>query len=107
MSGYSIVTTTTNSQESAEIIITAVMEKKLAACVQVFPVVSHYVWKDKLQSDNEVLLQMKIKTADYDALAQAIRDVHPYDTPEIMRVEIAQGDPAYLKWIEAATSAAK
>ena len=104
MSDYSIAITTTNSQENAEAIIAAVMAAKLAACVQVFPVVSHYVWKDKLQRDDEILLQMKIRTADYAALALAIRAAHPYETPEIVRVGIAEGDKNYLDWINAVTA---
>ncbi len=92
MTGFSIAITTTNSNESAEKIIAAVMKKKLAACVQVFPVVSHYVWKVELLREDEVLLQMKIKTADYEALAETIRTIHPYDTPEIVRLEIVQGE---------------
>ncbi len=103
MTGFSIAITTTNSQESAETIIAAVMNAKLAACVQAFPVVSHYVWKDKLQRDDEVSLQIKIRTADYVALAAAIRAVHPYETPEILRVEIAEGENKYLDWIETVT----
>lgn len=99
----SIVITTVNSQESAEKIVAAVLEKKLAACVQVFPVVSHYVWKDALQKDDEILLQMKIMTADYAALEAAIKAVHPYETPEIVRVEIAEGSREYLNWVRDVT----
>ena len=102
--GLSIAITTTNSQESVEKIVAAVMERKLAACVQVFPVVSRYMWKGELQKDDEFLLQMKIRTADYAALAAAIRAVHPYETPEIIRVDIAEGDKAYLDWIDAVTA---
>lgn len=101
--GCSIVITTTSSQESAEKIIAVVMEKRLAACVQVFPVVSHYVWKDKLQKDDEILLQMKMRTEDYAALEAAIRAVHPYETPEIVRVEIAEGSEEYLDWVRDVT----
>ncbi len=97
--GCSIVITTTNSQESAQKIIAAVMEKKLAACVQVFPIVSHYVWKGELQKDDELRLEMKMRTADYAALEAAIKAVHPYETPEIVRVEIAEGSAEYLGWV--------
>ena len=104
MTDFSIAITTTNTQESVDKIVAVVMEKKLAACVQVFPIVSHYVWKDALQKDDEFLMQMKIRTADYEALAAAIRAVHPYETPEIVRVDIADGDKNYLDWINAVTA---
>lgn len=99
----SIVITTTNSQESVEKIVATVMEKKLAACVQVFPVVSHYVWKDALQKDDEIRLEMKMRTSDYAALEAAIKSVHPYETPEIVRVEIAEGSREYLEWVRDVT----
>ena len=67
--------------------------------------VSHYVWKVELLREDEVLLQMKIKTADYEALAETIRTIHPYDTPEIVRLEIVQGEKSYLNWIETVTRA--
>jgi periplasmic divalent cation tolerance protein len=49
------------------------------------------------------MLTMKIKSADYEALAAAICDVHPYDTPEILRLDIAEGDSRYLDWLRAVT----
>ena len=101
--GCSIVITTTDTLQSAEKIIAAVMEKKLAACVQVFPVVSHYVWKEALQKDDEFRLEMKMRTADYAELEAAIRAAHPYETPEIVRIEIAEGSAGYLEWVGAVT----
>lgn len=103
MTAYSIVTTTVDSQAAADGIIARVLDDKLAACVQVFPVQSHYVWQGQRRCDAEILLQMKIKTADWDALRQCIAAAHPYDTPEIVRVAIEAGDARYLKWIDDVT----
>lgn len=103
MSSYSIVTTTVDSQAAADRIIARVLDDRLAACVQVFPVHSHYVWQGERRSDAEILLQMKIKTADWGALCACIGAAHPYDTPEILRADIAAGDAGYLKWIDDVT----
>ena len=103
MSAYSIVTTTIDSQEAADRIIARVLDDKLAACVQAFPVTSHYVWQGERRCDAEIMLQMKIKTADWDALCECIRAAHPYDTPEILRAAIEAGDARYLKWISDVT----
>ena len=103
MSDYSIVTTTVNSQDAADRIIACVLDAKLAACVQVMPVASHYVWQGERRNEPELLLQMKIKTADWDALCEAIRASHPYDTPEILRTPVEAGDARYLKWIDDVT----
>ena len=103
MSGYSIVTTTVDTQDGADAIIARALDDKLAACVQVFPIQSHYMWQGERRDDAEFLLQMKIKTADWDALREAISAVHPYDTPQIVRLPIEAGYAPYLKWIDDVT----
>jgi periplasmic divalent cation tolerance protein len=52
-----------------------------------------------LQKDEELRLEMKMRTADYPALEVLIKSVHPYETPEIIRVEIAEGSREYLEWV--------
>lgn len=99
MNDYAIVTTTVDSQEAADRIIARVLDDKLAACVQAFPVTSHYVWQGERRKEPEILLQMKTKSADWVALREAIRAEHPYDTPEIVRTPIEDGHAPYLQWI--------
>lgn len=103
MNDYAIVTTTVDSQEGADAIVARVLDEKLAACVQAFPVASHYVWQGERRKESEILLQMKIKSSDWAALREAIRDVHPYDTPEIVRTPIEDGHAPYLRWIDDVT----
>jgi|LakMenEpi03Aug12_release.lakeMendotaPanAssembly.Ray.scaffolds.fasta_scaffold2199610_1 periplasmic divalent cation tolerance protein len=103
MSGYAIVTTTVDTQEGANVIIARVLDAKLAACVQAFPVQSHYVWQGERRSEPEIFLQMKIKTADWEALRDAIVAAHPYDTPQILRLPIEAGHAPYLQWIDDVT----
>lgn len=103
MSDCSIVTTTVDSEAAADVIISRVLDDELAACVQAFPVTSHYIWQGERRRESEILLQMKIKTSDWDALCAAINDVHPYDTPEIVRVALDAGDARYLAWISDVT----
>lgn len=103
MSGYSIATTTVDTQDRAERIIARVLDEKLAACVQVFPIASHYVWQGERRSEPEIMLQMKIKTADWDALREAIIAAHPYDTPQILRIPVEAGHAPYLRWIDDVT----
>lgn len=100
---FSLLTTSVDSREAADKIIARALDLKLAACVQVTAMESHYVWDGERRSAPELMLTMKIKSADYAALAAAICDVHPYDTPEILRIEIAEGDPRYLDWLRAVT----
>ncbi len=99
MSGFSIALTTIDTQDNADALIACVLDAGLAACVQVSTITSHYVWRGERKHEPEVRLHMKIKTGDWDALQALVRANHPYETPEIVRVDIADGDGDYLAWI--------
>lgn len=98
-----VVATTIDSEEGARRIAAAALEARLAACVQIVPIRSLYVWNGEMRDDAELLVQMKARLGDYDALAETIRAAHTYEVPEILRFDIAAGDPAYLAWAERAT----
>ena len=100
---YSILVTTIDSGEKAREIARTALAARLAACVQVFPVSSHYVWQGETREDAEVVVQMKLRTSDYAELAALVRRLHSYDVPEILRLDIAEGDTAYLDWIAKTT----
>jgi periplasmic divalent cation tolerance protein len=99
MSGFSIALTTIDTLDNADALIARVLDAQLAACVQASAITSHYVWDGARRKEPEVLLQMKIKTADWEALRALVRAHHPYETPELVRVDIAAGDGDYLRWI--------
>jgi periplasmic divalent cation tolerance protein len=103
MTGYCVVLTTTDSEEQAERIVDAVLQAKLAACLQLIPIKSRYVWDGKIARDDEVLILVKAKSTDYDDLAACIRAAHTYDVPEIVRLDIAAGEKSYLDWITSVT----
>ena len=102
-SEFSIVMTTTGSPELSDALARALLEEKLAACVQIMPIASHYVWDGAVRRDAEQLMFIKSKTEDYAAIAACIRRLHDYETPEIIQVDIADGDGAYLDWIRSVT----
>ncbi len=99
---FSIVITTVDSEAKANEIAHRVVEKGLAACVQTCAIRSVYRWQGRLEEANEFRLDMKMRTLDYAALEAAIRAIHPYDTPEIVRIDIAEGYQPYLDWLAAA-----
>ncbi|MEA3091228.1 MAG: periplasmic divalent cation tolerance protein [Caballeronia sp.] len=103
MTGFCVVLTTTDSEEHVEGIVDAVLEAKLAACLQLIPIKSRYIWEGKIARDDEVLILIKAKSADYDDLAACIRGAHTYDVPEIVRLDIAAGEKSYLDWITSVT----
>ena len=103
MSDFCVVMTTAASDETVQRLIDAALGGRLAACVQALPMNSHYVWKGEIMREAETLLLFKAKASDYPALEEAIRTAHDYETPEILRLDVAAGLPTYLAWIAAST----
>jgi periplasmic divalent cation tolerance protein len=95
------VTTTVATQAAAERIAAALVEERLAACVQVAgPIGSTYRWEGAVERATEWYCHCKTTRARYPALEARVRQLHPYDIPEIIAVPIVAALPAYLAWIE-------
>ena len=78
----------------------ALLDRKLAACVNIIPsITSLYTWEGELCVDEEVLLIIKTTTSAFDALTTAVKEIHPYDVPEIIALPLAGGSKDYLDWI--------
>ena len=100
---FAIVTTSVGSREDGKAIARALVEQRLAACVQITPIDSVYRWAGSVEEAEEHLLICKIRQADYAVVEAAIRARHAYDLPEIIAVPITQGAKAYVTWLAAAT----
>jgi periplasmic divalent cation tolerance protein len=100
---FALVMTTCGGKADAELIATTLVEKRLAACVQMFPIASVYRWEGALQKAEEWMLLGKIRAADYADVEAAIAAVHPYSTPEIIEISIEKGAQVYLNWIASVT----
>jgi periplasmic divalent cation tolerance protein len=100
MDKYIQVFTTTEKKEDAEKIAKVLVEKRLAGCIQIVgPIVSTYWWKGNLETAGEWLCFIKSKKTLYDELEKAIKEVHPYEAPEIIAVPIISGSKDYLGWL--------
>ncbi len=100
-----LVLTNLPDRAAAERLADALIEKRLAACVNILaPCKSVYRWKDAVQHDDEHPMLIKSTAEGYPALEAAIRAGHPYELPEIIAVSIERGLPAYLDWIAAETN---
>jgi periplasmic divalent cation tolerance protein len=96
-----MVYSTTDKQEEAEKIAEVLVEKKLAACIQILPqVTSVYSWQGKVVKDQEWLLIMKTIYLKYEQLEREIKKLHSYETPEIVAVTIETGSDEYLQWVK-------
>jgi len=100
MHNYSIIQTTTNSKESAKELAKALLEQKLANCIQIFPIESLYFWEEKLCDEVEYLLQIKTSSKNYKRVEELILSLHSYDTPEIIEIPITNGFKGYLDWLD-------
>ncbi|MGN6257050.1 MAG: divalent-cation tolerance protein CutA [Solirubrobacterales bacterium] len=101
MSDYVQVLTTAGSEEEAGRIASLLVERRLAACVQVVgPVVSRYRWQGEIEEEREWQCLAKTTRAAYAAVEAAIREVHSYDEPEIIATPIVAGSAGYFAWID-------
>jgi len=101
MSDYVQVLTTTGSEEEAGRISALLVERQLAACVQVVgPIVSRYRWEGEVEEGREWQCLVKTTRAAYASVEAAIREVHSYDEPEIIATPIVAGSAGYLAWID-------
>ncbi len=101
-----VVLITAPSSEEAEAIARALVEEKLAACVNVIPgMTSFYRWRGELQREGEVLLVVKSRRGLFDRLAARVRELHSYQVPEIIALPVIVGDEDYLRWLSETTQA--
>ncbi|HST70443.1 MAG TPA: divalent-cation tolerance protein CutA [Solirubrobacterales bacterium] len=106
MTDHIQVLTTAGSEEEAGVIAGLLVERRLAACVQVVgPVVSRYRWQGAIEEEREWQCLVKTTWAACEAVEAAIREVHSYDEPEIIATPIVAGSAGYLAWIEENVSA--
>jgi periplasmic divalent cation tolerance protein len=97
-----LVYTTWPSIVEAEAAGRTIVEKRLAACVNILPgMISHYWWEGKIERADEVVMFIKTRAALADRVGAAVRELHTYTTPAIMVLPIERLDPAYHQWIVA------
>jgi len=94
------VSTAVEKKEDADRIVRVLVETRLAACVQIVgPIESTYRWKGRIEKTGELLCLIKTSRDLYTELERAIREVHPYETPEIVAAPIVQGSADYMAWL--------
>jgi periplasmic divalent cation tolerance protein len=100
MTDKRVVLTTCGSLEEARHIAHALVERRLAACVNIVPQVeSTYRWKGEVETSPEVLLLIKTTAEAFDRLRTALVEMHSYEVPECVELTITDGTQAYLEWI--------
>jgi len=105
MPDFVIVLTTLPADADAAAIADALVEARVAACVNVLPEMqSTYRWQGTVEHDSERQLVIKTSRQRVDVLWERLRDLHPYDVPEFVVIPIVDGNQAYLNWIGESTT---
>jgi periplasmic divalent cation tolerance protein len=100
MTDKRLVLTTCASLEEARSIAHALVERKLAACVNIAPQIeSVYRWQGEIETATEWLLVIKTTIEAFDRVREALRELHSYELPECIEIGIEDGSAAYLEWI--------
>ena len=101
MSERVVALSTVGTAEDAERIARTLVERGLAACVNVVPgLVSIYRWKGEVQRDGELLLVIKTRADRFEAMREALVAMHPYEVPELIALPIGAGHAPYLAWLD-------
>lgn len=96
---YGVALVTTSTEQEAEAIASALVVSGLAACVNIFPVRSIYIWQGQVNNEQEWQLFIKTDLQKFDQLAVKVKELHSYELPEIIALPIVAGSPEYLGWI--------
>ena len=104
MTDKRIVLSTAGSEQEAQKIAHILVKRRLAACVNILPQIqSIYRWKGEIESAQEWLLLIKTRADKFPAVRDAIGELHSYEVPECVVLEIEDGSLPYLQWLEKAT----
>ena len=97
-----VALSTVGNADDARRIARALVERRLAACVNVVPgLTSVYSWKGAVETDQELLLVIKTRRARFEALRAALVELHPYEVPELIALPVEAGHGPYLDWLTA------
>jgi periplasmic divalent cation tolerance protein len=103
---YCVVLVTVSSESEAKAIARALVEERLAACINIIPgLTSIYRWEGKICEDRELLLVIKTQGRKVAALRERIVPMHSYAVPEVIALPITDGSARYLEWLESCLSA--
>lgn len=98
--GIAVVLVTAPNEENAALIARTLVEEGLIVCANLIPSVrSIYKWQGSVADEREVMMVLKAPAAHYASLEARILSLHPYTVPEVLRLEVPEGSPAYVRWV--------
>ncbi len=97
---FSIVYITAGNMDEAKMIGRYLVEKRLAACANIFPISSIYIWKDNIEEAEEFVILAKTKSSRVKDIEKKVKEMHSYEVPCIVSFRMDEGSADYLKWID-------
>lgn len=98
---YSLIYITTSEISESKKIARILLEEKLVACTNIIPQInSLYLWKGEIEEDNESILIAKTRSDKVNQVIKRVEEIHSYETPCILELEVKKGSEGYLKWME-------
>ncbi|WP_457591314.1 divalent-cation tolerance protein CutA [Geoglobus sp.] len=97
---YYFIYVTFPDEDSARKIAKHLLESRLVACVNFWKINSMYWWEGEIQDDGEVAMILKTRAENYSKVREEIRKLHPYTTPCICALNVEEGNPEFLRWID-------
>ena len=98
---YIVIMSTVSGETEGQRIAEGLVNRGLAACINVVPgVTSYYKWQGNSEVGHELLMLIKTRASNYEKVRDAIKEVHSYKVPEIVALPIVNGDESYLKWMD-------
>ena len=101
--GFIIVYITHKNEENAMKVVKHLLDKKLIACANTFPIKSSYIWNSKIANEDEIVTIVKTRKENWESLRSEVEKIHPYETPCIMRIDVT-ANSSYEEWIGKETS---
>lgn len=100
---FILIYTTYKNLEDAQNITNHLLNEKLIACVNFFPITSQYIWKGSIETSNEITAILKTRIDNWDKVKDYIEKNHPYETPCIIKLAEVESNDSYASWIQKET----
>tara|TARA_A100001015_G_C15036830_1_gene736850 strand:- start:2028 stop:2357 length:330 start_codon:yes stop_codon:yes gene_type:complete len=101
MEKFIVISTTFSTKQNAKCISKKILNEKCAACIQLIPnITSFYIWKDKIESNKEFLLNVKTTNEMKDKIVEIIKDYHEYEIPQIISYDFRIDNENYKEWFQ-------
>ena len=101
---FILIYTTHKSIEEAQKITDYLLNKKLIACVNFFPITSQYRWKEKIETSNEVVAILKTRINNWEMVKELVETNHSYETPCVIKLAEVEANDSYASWIQEETN---